>query len=152
MTFSSGELASGVATAAWSSSACCSASAGSITLGELSAFLFLVTLFVQPVQIGTEVLNEAQNAVAGWRRVLDVLDTQADVADPGEAGSVLPPGPIDVRFDQVSFAYPGGPEVLTTSIWRSRRKRVAVVGETGSGKTTFAKLLTRLMDPASGRV
>ena len=44
------------------------------------------TLFVGPVQIGTEVLNEAQNAIAGWRRVLGVLDTPADVADPGDAG------------------------------------------------------------------
>ena len=60
----------------WSWSACCSASAATLTVGELTAFLFLVTLFIQPVQIATEVLNEAQNAVAGWRRVLDVLDTR----------------------------------------------------------------------------
>ena len=50
------------------------------------AFLFLVQLFTGPVQVGTEVLNELQNAVAGWRRVLAVVDTPADVADPGTAG------------------------------------------------------------------
>src|SRR4029453_6917989 len=87
--------------------------AGDLTVGELLAFLFLVTLFVGPVQIGTEVLNEAQNAIAGWRRVLGVLDTPADVSDPGTSGVVLDRGPIDVRFEHVSFAYPGGPVVLS---------------------------------------
>jgi putative ABC transport system ATP-binding protein len=105
------------------------------------------------VQIGTEVLNEAQNAIAGWRRVLTVLDTPADVTDPGPGGEVLDRGPIDVRFEHVSFAYPGGPTVLhDVDLAIAPRSRVAVVGETGSGKTTFAKLLTRLMDPAEGRV
>ena len=131
---------------------------GELEVGELTAFLFLVALFVQPVQIATEVLNEAQNAVAGWRRVLDVLDLNPDVADPGESGRDLPPGAVDVRFSSVHFAYPGGesgpgPEVLSqVDLAVPARSRVAVVGETGSGKTTFAKLLTRLMDPTQGSV
>jgi ABC-type multidrug transport system fused ATPase/permease subunit len=105
------------------------------------------------VQIATEVLNEAQNAIAGWRRVIDVLDQQPDVADPGDAGRDLPAGPIDVRFAHVHFAYPSGPEVLTdVDLAIAAQTRVAVVGETGSGKTTFAKLLTRLMDPSQGEV
>jgi ATP-binding cassette subfamily B protein len=104
------------------------------------------------VQVGTEVLNEAQNAIAGWRRVLGVIDTEPDVADP-ESGVVLPRGPIDVEFCRVGFAYPGGPEVLhDVDLFIAPRARVAVVGETGSGKTTFAKLLTRLMDPTRGEV
>jgi putative ABC transport system ATP-binding protein len=126
---------------------------GHLSLGELLAFLFLVQLFTGPVQIGTEVLNELQNAVSGWRRVLAVVDTPADVADPGESGQVLPRGPIAVRFDHVSYAYPGGPTVLhDVDLEIAPRSRVAVVGETGSGKTTLAKLLTRLMDPSTGRV
>jgi ABC-type multidrug transport system fused ATPase/permease subunit len=105
------------------------------------------------VQIATDVLNDAQNAVAGWRRVLDVLDLEPDVADPDEAGAVLPPGPMSVVFDDVSFRYPGGPIVLAdVSLEIAPRTKVAVVGETGSGKTTFAKLLTRLMDPTHGTV
>ncbi|GAA4354355.1 ABC transporter ATP-binding protein [Angustibacter luteus] len=126
---------------------------GHLTLGELLAFLFLVQLFTGPVQIGTEVLNEMQNAIAGWRRVLAVVDTPADVADPGEDGAVLPRGPITVRFDHVSYAYPGGPTVLhDVDLEIAPQSRIAVVGETGSGKTTFAKLLTRLMDPSTGCV
>ncbi|SCL71164.1 ABC transporter ATP-binding protein [Micromonospora chersina] len=124
-----------------------------LSIGQLTAFLFLVTLFIQPVQIATEVLNEAQNAIAGWRRVLDVLDVAPDVADPGERGRELPSGPLDIRFDGVTFAYPGGPPVLhDVTLEIPAKSRVAVVGETGSGKTTFAKLLTRLMDPTEGAV
>ncbi|MFG1944501.1 ABC transporter ATP-binding protein [Nonomuraea sp. NPDC048826] len=126
---------------------------GTITAGELVAFLFLITLFVSPMQTATEVLNEAQNAIAGWRRVLGVIDTPADVADPGDEGATPPRGPISVSFEDVGFAYPGGPPVLReVTVDIPPRSRVAVVGETGSGKTTFAKLLTRLMDPVSGRV
>jgi ABC-type multidrug transport system fused ATPase/permease subunit len=124
-----------------------------LSIGQLTAFLFLVTLFIQPVQIATEVLNEAQNAIAGWRRVLDVLDVAPDVADPGKQGRELPPGPLDIRFAGVTFAYPGGPPVLhDVTLDIPAKSRVAVVGETGSGKTTFAKLLTRLMDPTEGEV
>ncbi|MET7969312.1 ABC transporter ATP-binding protein [Micromonospora sp. NPDC005305] len=124
-----------------------------LSIGQLTAFLFLVTLFIQPVQIATEVLNEAQNAIAGWRRVLDVLDVAPDVADPGEQGRELPAGPLDIRFAGVTFAYPGGPPVLhDVTLEIPAKSRVAVVGETGSGKTTFAKLLTRLMDPTEGEV
>jgi ATP-binding cassette, subfamily B, bacterial len=153
VTFSTGEVVAGLANAAVVVVGVLLGIDGDITLGRLLAFLFLVTLFVGPVQIGTEVLNEAQNAIAGWRRVLGVLDTPADVADPGESGRTLPRGPIDVRFDHVSFAYPGGPTVLSdVDLTIAPRSRIAVVGETGSGKTTFAKLLTRLMDPVEGRV
>jgi ATP-binding cassette subfamily B protein len=150
--FSTGELAAGLATAAVVVLGVRLGVGGSLTVGQLTAFLFLVTLFIQPVQIATEVLNEAQNAVAGWRRVLDVLDVRPDVADPGERGVDLPPGPIDIRFADVSFSY-GGPVVLAdVTLDVPAKTRVAVVGETGGGKTTFAKLLTRLMDPTSGTI
>ena len=135
---------------------------GHVTPGTVLAFMFLIALFVEPVQIATEVINEGQTAVAGWRRVLDVLDLDPDVADPGDAGEALPPGPIGLRFEHVSFRYPrpgeaardaSGPFVLhDVDVAIEPQTRVAVVGETGSGKTTFAKLLTRLMDPTVGRV
>lgn len=152
-TFSTGVLVSGLVSVAVVVVGTWRGANGRLSLGELLAFLFLVQLFTGPVQIGTEVLNELQNAVAGWRRVLTVIDTPADVADPGEDGQVLPRGPITVAFDHVSYAYPGGPTVLhDVDLLIAPGSRVAIVGETGSGKTTFAKLLTRLMDPGTGRV
>ncbi|MCW2671195.1 MAG: transporter related protein [Frankiales bacterium] len=151
-TFCSGELTTALANSAVIVIGVLLAISGHLTVGRLIGFLFLVTLFVQPVQVATEVLNEAQNAIAGMRRVLGVLDTPTDVADPAP-GLVLPDGPLSVSFDHVSFAYPGGPEVLhDVHLMIDAQSRVAVVGETGSGKTTFAKLLTRLMDPTRGRV
>jgi ABC-type multidrug transport system fused ATPase/permease subunit len=127
--------------------------AGDLTAGEVLAFAFLVTLFVGPVQMGTQILTDAQNAIASWRRVIGILETPADLVDPGPGGRTLPRGPITVRFDHVTFAYPGGPPVLRdVDLELAAGTRVAVVGETGSGKSTIAKLLTRLMDPSEGRV
>jgi putative ABC transport system ATP-binding protein len=151
--FTSGVLLSGLVVAAAVGAGTWIGVGGGLTLGELLAFLFIVQLFTGPVQMGTEVLNELQNALAGWRRVLAVLDTPADVADPGPDGVDLPRGPITVRFEGVSYSYPHGPVVLAdVDLELPAGRRVAVVGETGSGKTTLAKLLTRLMDPVSGRV
>lgn len=153
--FATGTLVSGLAVAAVVGVGVWFGPSTSLTIGELLAFLFLVQLFTQPVQIATEMLNELQNAIAGWRRVIAVLDTPADIADPeGEAGArAIPPGPVTARFADVSYAYPGGPPVLRgIDLEIPAQTRVAIVGETGSGKTTLAKLLTRLQDPASGAV
>ncbi|MGH8933522.1 MAG: ABC transporter ATP-binding protein [Egibacteraceae bacterium] len=156
--FSSGELFGAAASAAIVIVGVLLGIDGHITQGTLIAFLFLVTLFVGPVQVSTEILDQAQTAIAGWRRVLDVLDTPPDVADPGVTGQPIPPGPIAIRFEHVGFAYPSRsgeqPEMVLHDIDLEipAKRRVAIVGETGSGKTTFAKLLTRLMDPTSGRV
>src|SRR4029453_13322444 len=132
--------------------------AGDITAGTLVAFLFLVTLFVAPVQTASEVLNEAQNALAGFRRVLDVIDSEPDVRDPAidapDRVRELPPGPPGVPCGPVTVRdAPGARAALDgVDLTVAPRRRVAIVGETGSGKTTFAKLVTRLMDPVEGRV
>jgi ABC-type multidrug transport system fused ATPase/permease subunit len=127
--------------------------AGELSVGQLLAFLFLVQLFTGPVQQATEVLNELQNAVAGWRRVLGIIDTPVQVADPGPRGVPSPRGPAAVELRGVGFAYPGGPPVLhEVDLHLPAGRSVAVVGATGSGKTTIAKLITRLMDPTDGSV
>jgi ABC-type multidrug transport system fused ATPase/permease subunit len=153
ITFSIGGLAAGLANAGVLTAGVLLGVDGQATLGEILAFMFLVSLFSDPVQIATQVLTDAQSAFAGWRRVLGVIATPADVVDPGESGVVQARGPISVEFASVDFAYPDGDLVLRdVDVRLDPHRRVAVVGETGSGKTTFAKLLTRLMDPTSGAV
>ena len=153
LAFVSGQTFAGVTTAVVLVAGTVLATRGDLTLGQLLAFLFLVNLFTQPVLMATEILNELQNAVAGWRRVISVVDTPADVSDPGADGVVQERGPITVDFEDVWYAYPGGEPVLRDVGLRIEpHTRVAIVGETGSGNTTMAKLLPRLMDPAGGRV
>ncbi len=127
--------------------------AGELSVGRVLAFLFLVQLFTGPVQMATEILNELQNAVAGWRRVLGVLETPVDVPDPGPDAVPSPRGPATLSFEGVGYAYPGGPPVLQDVDLRiAAGTSVAVVGATGSGKTTLAKLVARFMDPTTGAV
>jgi ATP-binding cassette subfamily B protein len=153
VTFASAGVAGGLANAAVVAFGVALGLSGQLSMGTVIAFAFLVGLFVGPVQMATQVLTDAQNAIASWRRVIELLDTPADVVDPGPAGTTLPAGTLGARFRHVSFAYPGGPDVLKdVHVEIPARQRVAIVGETGSGKTTFAKLLTRLMDPTAGVV
>jgi ATP-binding cassette subfamily B protein len=157
-----GELASALIVAAVVIVGTILAVNGSTTVGVVVAFLFLVQLFVQPVQFMGEAVNEAQTAVAGWSRVLDILDIAPDVADPGPDGVLLPHQPLGARFTSVEFRYPrpgetaseadAAPALSEINTEIPAKQRVAIVGETGSGKTTFAKLLTRLMDPTAGKV
>lgn len=125
---------------------------GDLTVGRLLAFLFLVQLFTGPVQMATEILNELQNAVAGWRRVLGLVDTPVDVADPDEPVPSMR-GAGKVELAGVTFAYPDGPPVLhEVDLVVPAGSSVAVVGATGSGKTTIARLVARFVDPTAGRV
>lgn len=123
-----------------------------LSAGTLVAFLFLVNLLVEPVQMLVETVDQAQSAGAGLRKILGVIDTPVDLADPVE-GVDLPSGGLAVAFDRVRYRYPTGDDVLTdVSADLDPGRRIAIVGETGSGKTTFAKLATRLLDPSSGSI
>ena len=125
---------------------------GGLTAGQVVAFAFLTQLFTGPVQLATEVLNELQNAVAGWRRVMAVVDTPFDVPE-AENPVESPRGPAQISLKAVRFAYPDGPEVLHgIDVDLPAQARVAIVGHTGGGKTTVAKLVARLMDPTQGQV
>lgn len=150
--FSSAELFAGVITASVIAAGVIFGVSWGLSAGTLVAFLFLVTLLVEPVQMLVETINQAQSAGAGLRKVLSLLDSPIDVEDPVD-GVALPDRPLDVQFEDVRFRYPTGGDVLSdVTVSIAAGERVAVVGETGSGKTTFAKLATRLLDPADGSI
>jgi putative ABC transport system ATP-binding protein len=150
--FSSAELFAAGITATVIAVGIVMGAASGTTAGTLLAFLFLVNLMIEPVQTLVETVDQAQRAAAGVRRVLRVLDSPIDIPDPVD-GVDLPGGPLGVVMTDVSFRYLEGRDVLqNVNVQIPIGRRVAVVGETGSGKTTFAKLVTRLLDPAEGVV
>jgi ABC-type multidrug transport system fused ATPase/permease subunit len=123
-----------------------------VSSGELVAFLFLVNLLLMPVSELSEVFDQTQTAIAGWRKILTVLDMPVEVEDP-EPGTDLPAGPLGLELRGVSFAYRGGEPVLHhVDVRIPAGTNVAVVGETGSGKSTLAKLVCRLADPTEGSI
>jgi putative ABC transport system ATP-binding protein len=123
-----------------------------LTFGTVSAFLFLADLFLHPFTDLPEIYAETQTAIAGWRKILALLELPVDIAEPSP-GTPLAAGALAVRAEGVSYRYADGPLVLKdVSIEVPAGAHVAVVGETGSGKTTFCKLLTRLADPVEGRI
>jgi len=123
-----------------------------LDVGELVAFVFLVNLMLQPIAQLGEVLDQTQTALAGWWKVLRVLDVPVEVAEP-DHGVALPDGPLSVELEGVGFSYRTGPPVLrNVEVTIPPETVVAIVGETGSGKTTTARLLTRLADPTEGVV
>lgn len=150
--FSSAEVFAGGLTAAVVGVGILLGADSGLTVGGLIAFLFLVNLLVQPVQTLVETLDSAQAAGAGMRKVIGVLDTPVDLADPVD-GVDLPDSPLDVVVRGLAFAYPTGDTVLRdVDVSIAAGRRVAVVGHTGSGKSTFAKLVVRLLDPTEGVV
>lgn len=124
----------------------------SLTAGELIAFIFLVTFFVRPLQHLVQSLGEAQNALTGWRRSLELVHTPSARVEDGDTPH-LPGGPLRVTMRQVGAAYGDGPRVLhDVSVRLHAGEHVAIVGTTGSGKTTVAKLLTRQLAPVEGSI
>jgi ATP-binding cassette subfamily B protein len=133
--------------------------AGGLTAGSLVAFVFLTNRFLEPIAEFTEVLDQTQTAVAGLRRVLDVLDTTIEIDEAVEPVE-LEPGPVTIELDSVTFRYrPRRGHKATArnalegvSLRIEAGSSVAVVGSTGSGKSTLAKLVARLADPTEGTV
>ncbi len=123
-----------------------------LTAGELVAILAFTTLLQSPIAELGESINNAQEAVAGWRKVLGLLDKRIETLELAD-GALLPAGPLGIEADSVSFSYRDGDRVLRdVSVTVQPGQRVAVVGETGSGKSTFARLVCRLADPATGTI
>lgn len=123
-----------------------------LTSGEMIAFVFLTTILIAPIWELGEVLDQTQTALAGWWKILSVLDVPIEVHEP-ESGEKLKTGALEIEANNVNFRYRTGSQVLDDiSIRIPAGTNVAVVGETGSGKTTFVKLLARIADPTDGQI
>lgn len=123
-----------------------------LTFGRVSAFIFLSDVFLHVFTDLPEIYSDTQTAIAGWRKILTVIDLPIEIVEP-EGGFDLPAGPIAVRTTDLDYSYrEGGPVLRGISVAVERGAHVAIVGQTGGGKTTFAKLLARLADPAAGNI
>jgi ATP-binding cassette, subfamily B, bacterial len=124
---------------------------GAMTLGAFVAFLLYVRRFFEPLQELSQVYNLFQSAAAALDNLAGVLEEDPTVADPR-----IPVVPSDPRgavaFDQVRFAYRDVEVLHGIDIEVPAGQTVALVGETGAGKTTFARLVARFWDPTEGRV
>jgi ATP-binding cassette, subfamily B, bacterial len=124
----------------------------SLTFGSVSAFLFLSDVFLHVFTDLPEIYGETQTAIAGWRKILAVLDLPVEIVEP-DPGVELLGGALTLDVAGVEYEYIAGARVLhgiTLSV--AAGAHVAIVGETGCGKTTFAKLISRLADPIAGRI
>ena len=128
------------------------ASNGDVSIGTLVAFLGYLTNFFDPVQQLSQLYNTFLSAVAALDKITDLLDEEPEVLDRPEAVE-LPSIHGDVSFQNVHFAYGRGPEVLHgIDLDVTAGTTVALVGHTGAGKSTIAKLLARFYDPTEGQI
>jgi ABC-type multidrug transport system fused ATPase/permease subunit len=125
---------------------------GAVTLGTLFAFMLYVQNFFDPVQQLSQLYSTFLSATAALDKIMDVLDEEPQVLDKPGARE-LPPVEGHVRFEHVRFGYGEGPDVLPDlDLDVPAGTTAALVGHTGAGKSTIAKLLARFYDPRAGRI
>ena len=125
---------------------------GSITVGTLLAFMLYLSNFFDPIQQLSQLYNTFLSAVAALDKIMDVIDETPEVRDRPDARD-LPAIEGHVRFERVRFGYGDGPDVLHgIDLDVPAGTTVALVGHTGAGKSTIAKLLARFYDPREGRI
>lgn len=122
------------------------------SMGELIAFFILANMLYMPISQ----LHGLNHLIAAGRasgeRVFEILDTKVEVDEPSEPKPV-PPGPVEVAFQNVRFEYPGRPSVLEgLNLTLEANKVTALVGHTGAGKSTIANLAMRSYDVSDGAV
>jgi ABC-type multidrug transport system fused ATPase/permease subunit len=124
----------------------------SLSLGDFTAFYTYLLMLIGPMRMLGIALGMAQRATASGARLLEILDTEPRIASPAQARE-LPPGRGKVELRDVTFAYgDGAPSLRDVSLAVEPGSTVALVGATGSGKTTLVQLLPRLYDPQRGTV
>jgi ATP-binding cassette subfamily B protein len=125
---------------------------GSVSLGTLFAFMLYISNFFDPIQQLSQLYNTFLSATAALDKIMDVMDEEPEVVDrPGARD--LPEAEGHVRFEEIRFGYGQGPEVLHgLDLDVPPGTTVALVGHTGAGKSTIAKLLARFYDPRNGRI
>jgi ABC-type multidrug transport system fused ATPase/permease subunit len=125
---------------------------GSLSLGAFFSFYLLLAMLVMPLRMLGMWIGQAQRAVAAGERIFEILDEPEEVADRSDA-QALPRGPGRVMFEDVSFGYdPARPVLEDVSLEVEDGRTIALIGPTGSGKTTLAALVPRFYDTTSGRV
>src|SRR5688572_12823403 len=123
-----------------------------MSVGTLLAFTLYLSNFFDPVQQLSQLYNTFLSATAALDKIVDVLDEDPEVVDRRDARP-LAPVRGHVRFEGVRFGYGDGPEVLHgVDLDVAPGTTVALVGHTGAGKSTIAKLLARFYDPRGGRI
>ena len=125
---------------------------GDLSLGSFIFFNVLVVMLVMPLRMLGMWIGQAQRATASGERIFEVLDEPEEVTDRPDAVE-LPPGEGHVRFERVSFGYdPQRPVLRDIDLELEPGRTVALIGHTGSGKTTLAGLVPRFYDVSEGRV
>jgi ATP-binding cassette subfamily B protein len=125
---------------------------GDVTIGTVTFFLLTLSNLFEPVQQLSQLFNTVQSAGAGLNKLYELLDTDPDV--PEKPGAVELPASGAIVVDNVSFRYAQtGPWVLRdVTLTITPGERLALVGPTGAGKSTLAKIIARLYDPGEGEV
>lgn len=125
---------------------------GSLQIGQLTAFFLYLTMFFAPIQQLVQLYNVYQQGRAALRKLGDVLEREPAVLESPDAID-LPAIEGEIRLDHVTFGYdPRFPVLRDVDLRIEPGETVAIVGETGAGKSTIAKLVTRFYDPTGGRV
>jgi ABC-type multidrug transport system fused ATPase/permease subunit len=125
---------------------------GSLALADFVRFNLFLAMLVGPLRMLGMWIGQAQPATASGERIFQVIDEPEEIQDTPDAGE-LPPGPGLVRFDGVTFGYdPERPVLHGLDLELKAGKVVALIGHTGSGKTTVASLVPRFYDVQSGSV
>ena len=125
---------------------------GSLSLGQFFLFNLLLAMLIVPLRSLGMWIGQAQRATASGERIFEVMDEPEGVDDRPGAGE-LAPGPGAIRFESVSFGYAAGRPVLEqVDLEIAAGRTVALIGHTGSGKTTLAALVPRFYDASEGRI